>query len=212
MRWDLAKLMILILNRSTKNSLYREMQHEGIICKMNDLLILLRSDYVAKYNPILEYFEQLPPWDKSSNHILEFAGYVKTIQKERFYRQLQKMLVRSIACALNPKVVNKQAMVLVHSQQNSGKTTWIRYLCPPKLSNYFTENMSLNKDGLIAITENWIINLDELAMMNKGQIDLIIYFESRNGESSPSLRPKSQKPGENLQLLWLHQSGRIFNR
>ena len=60
---------------------------------------------------------------------------------------------------------------MVHELQNSGKTTFIRFLCPPALKNYMTENISFDKDSLIALIENFIINLDELATFSKVEIN-----------------------------------------
>ncbi len=157
-----------------ENSLYRHLQHARVKCNMNDLIILLRSDFVEKYNPILEYFICLQTWNQQVDYISDFANYVKAVNQERFLRHFKKMLVRSIACALNPKVVNKQSFTISQTSQNSGKSTWLRYLCPPKLNYYYTENFNLNnKDGLIALCENFLINLDELAAMSHSQINNI---------------------------------------
>jgi predicted P-loop ATPase len=81
------------------------------------------------------------------------------------------MFVRCIACALDDSVFNKQAFVFVHSEQNSGKSTFCRWLCPRKLKMYYTEHFKPDKDSLIALTENFIINLDELATLSKFEIN-----------------------------------------
>jgi predicted P-loop ATPase len=66
---------------------------------------------------------------------------------------------------------NKQAFILVHSKQNSGKTTFCRFLCPPALTNYLAENISDDKDSKIAIAKNFLINLDELSSLAKHEIN-----------------------------------------
>lgn len=158
---------------ANENSIYRKLQHNKVKCTINDLTILLRSDFVESYNPLLNYFENLPKWDLETDYITHFAQHVKSKNQEHFNKHFKKMLVRSIACSLNEKVVNKQAFILVHAKQNSGKSSWVRYLCPSPLQGYYTENLALNKDGLIALTENFIINLDELALFSKAQIDMV---------------------------------------
>lgn len=158
---------------ANENTIFRKLQHNKVKCSINDLVILLRSDFIEKYNPLLAYFEGLLPWDLETDFITEFSNYVKAKNQERFNKHLKKMFVRTIACALNDKIINKQAFILAHSSQNSGKSTWVRYLCPPTLQSYYTENLALNKDGLIALTENFLINLDELALLSKTQIDMI---------------------------------------
>lgn len=82
-------------------------------------------------------------------------------------------MVRAIKCALEDHYCNKNAIILVHEQQNSGKTTFIRFLCPSVLKNYMAENISFDKDSLIALIENFIINLDELATFTKVEINAL---------------------------------------
>ena len=45
------------------NSLFVELVKSGISIPINKLEILLRSHLVEKYNPIIEYFENLPEWN-----------------------------------------------------------------------------------------------------------------------------------------------------
>src|SRR5205085_7960846 len=129
-------------------------------------------DYVQKFNPFLSYFESLPKWIPSSeDHISKLCSHVKLRNPHRFERHFKKWLVRTIKCALEDQYCNKNAIILVHEVQNSGKTTFIRFLCPPALKNYMTENISFDKDSLIALIENFIINLDELATFTKVEIN-----------------------------------------
>ncbi|MBU0488557.1 MAG: virulence-associated E family protein, partial [Bacteroidetes bacterium] len=66
---------------------------------------------------------------------------------------------------------NKQALVLVSTRQNSGKSTFCRFLCPPALQDYIVENIGTDKDSLVAVTENFLINLDELSTAEKNEIN-----------------------------------------
>ena len=83
------------------------------------------------------------------------------------------MLVRTIACALLDGVFNKQAFILVHEKQNSGKSTFCRWLCPDILKNYIAENISTDKDSHIALCENLLINMDELSTLGKSEINTL---------------------------------------
>ena len=85
--------------------------------------------------------------------------------------QFTKWIVRSLKCALIEGYYNKQAFIIVHSKQNSGKTTFCRFLCPPALQNYLAENISDDKDSKIAIAKNFLINLDELSSLAKHEIN-----------------------------------------
>lgn len=155
-------------------NIYVELQRKNYRFSQSNLTALLRSDFVSPYNPIQEYFENLTPYNalKEADHIAQLCKYIVAKNPQRFAAQFKKHLVRSVACALDNSVFNKQAFILVHEKQNSGKTTFCRWLCPPALQFYYAENVDLtNKDGLIALCEKFVINLDELAALNKTEIN-----------------------------------------
>ena len=155
-------------------NIYRQLRLEGFKINLNELIYLLKSDYVERFNPFLFYFESLPGWEgHNGDHITRLCSYVKLRNSSRFERHFRKWLVRTIKCALEDQYCNKNAIILVHEVQNSGKTTFIRFLCPPALKNYITENISFDKDSLIALIENFIINLDELATFTRVEINAL---------------------------------------
>lgn len=155
------------------NNIYRFLQHNNIEISINKLKALLGSDFVTEYNPFHSYFDILPEWreGKDPDFIDLLCAYVPTLNPDRFRTQFKKALVRSVACAIHDAVINKQALILVHEAQNSGKSTFIRWLCPPVLQKYITESVSTDKDSLIALSDNFIINLDELAMLSRAEIN-----------------------------------------
>ncbi len=136
-----------------------------------EIEVLLNSDFIERYNPIEEYFSKLPEWD-GIDHIENLAGYVKVSNDDlsRWKTQLKKMFVRSIATGLGI-TLNKQALVIAHEMQNSGKTTFLRWLAPPALKNYYAENIELNKDGRISLGQNFIINIDEMSALSKKDVN-----------------------------------------
>ncbi len=154
-----------ILNDS---NLYRNLQLNCISFSQNNLTALLRSEFVPIFNPFIEYFGSLPNWDGKIDHILNLCSYIQAKDQERFNKHLKKTFVRCVACALG-QAFNKHAFILIGGQ-SSGKTTLIRWLCPKKLKNYLAENISTDKDSLISLTENFLINLDELAAFQKFEI------------------------------------------
>jgi Virulence-associated protein E/VirE N-terminal domain/Primase C terminal 2 (PriCT-2) len=158
-----------------EDNIHRFIQHNGLKFSLANLISLLRSDYVPKYNPFEDYFEGLPKWNKDSDpdHISQLASNVDAKDQIRFSKQFLKMLVRVIACALNEKVFNKHAFILVHDKQNSGKSTFCRFLCPPTLQNYISESFAMDKDSLISLSENIFINLDELSTLSKIEINTL---------------------------------------
>lgn len=156
-----------------ENNILRDLRTHHFNYPMSNLIELLKSDFVPKYNPIREYFENLPKWDGHTDHIANLAKYIELedeSDRERFKRMFRKMFVRSIACSFE-EAFNKHAFILVHEQQSSGKTTFLRWLCPDALKDYYTEHLSLDKDGMIALTENFIINMDELSTLSKYEIN-----------------------------------------
>ena len=165
-----------------ENNIYRELQHSNIPLAMQKISILLQSDFVKKYDPFKNYFESLGFWNENEEpkYIENLCGYIPVKEVKRFKIQFKKMLVRCIACALENDVFNKQVFVLVGEGQNTGKSTFCRWLCPPKLSDYITEAVNTDKDGLIVLATNFFINMDELATLSKAEINTLKSFISKD--------------------------------
>lgn len=158
-----------------ENSIFIKMQLDGLNLSLNNLVAFLKSDFVSRYNPFLEYLQSLPEWDRQTDYILQLAGFVKVRSEERarFDNHFKKWMVRTIKCAVVDDYFNKQAFILVHDRQNSGKSTFCRFLCPPRLKNYIAENLSVDKDSRILLTTNLIINLDELSTLSRVEINAL---------------------------------------
>ncbi len=160
------------------NSLFIELMQAEISISIKNLEILVKSNYVLKYDPIDDYFQNII-WD-GNDHISYFLGFLKTSDNDSLRIQLEKWLVRAIRCALIPGYVNKQCLVLVSPKQNTGKTTLLRFLCPNELREYYTENVSTDKDGVIAICKNFIANADEFASFSKADANTLKAYISKD--------------------------------
>ena len=178
------------------NSLLIELAQSGIEINMNKLEILVRSHMIQQYNPIREYFENLETWD-GIDYIKKLSQYLKTNDDEAFCYHFEKWLTRAVLCSLNRGYVNKQSLVLA-SHQNSGKSSFLRFLIPPKLENYYTENISIDKDGIISICKNLICNLDELAVLSKSDVNTLKSFISK---SSANIRLPYARKAEFLERI-----------
>ena len=167
------------------NDLYCSLQMDGYRFSLNDIKAIVKSSLVTTYNPFNEYFDNLLPWKPGDpDYIGQIQNYVVTKDRSRFEVQLYKMLIRSIACSLCDDVFNKHIFVLI-SQQNDGKSTFLRWLCPEKLKDYYTENINFaDKDSHIAQTENFIINIDELATINRADVNKLKAFISKVDDKS----------------------------
>lgn len=161
-------------------SLWRELTKKHFKMSQSNLDNLFASDFVPEFNPIVDYFEkQLPRWNKEvdEDYIDRMADYLNVKDPNRFRVHFKKHIVRTVACALDDSYFNKHALILIGKKQNTGKSTWIRYLAPQKLKSYYSESFEADKDGEIAMSKNMILNLDELASLDKADIKkLKAYF------------------------------------
>jgi hypothetical protein len=157
-------------------NLYRNLAKEHLKFAYSDLKIIMRTDFVEKRNPFKLYFEGLGEWD-GIDHIGNLTKYVEVVEithsineRDRFERMFRKMFPRMVACALEV-AMNKHCFTLVHEIQSSGKSTFLRWLCPPALMSYYSENIGMSKDDRIGLAENFIINIEELSTMGKHDIN-----------------------------------------
>ena len=134
----------------------------------SDYELYISSGRVPEFDPYKSYLENLPPWD-GEDRIKQIAEYIKVedTPQYNFAWQFKKWLVRVVKCALEPNYFNKQILVLVGGEQNTGKTTFCRWLCPPELHDYWSEENPSGKDESIQLASNFYILYDELVKLNK---------------------------------------------
>jgi predicted P-loop ATPase len=142
---------------------------------------VINSSFCITYNPMTEYFENLPEWD-GTDYIKGVAemvdvepvdGETKEEAQNWFELCLKKWLVAMVATVMKLKSVNHLFFILL-GKQGIFKTTWLNMLLPPELQNYVdTKNDSsrLNKDDQINTTEKLIINLEEIDDLQQAQLN-----------------------------------------
>lgn len=153
------------------DEVYRQTCMAKFKYSLTDLRSLLKSDFVKPYDPILEYFNSLT-YD-GLDHIQNLSDYIKADYDWFWKRQFKKSLVRSIACGLGRKE-NRIVMVLYGEKQETGKSTFIRFLSPWGAEKYFTESPIIGgntKDTEIRFSENFIYNIEELAGLSRIDIN-----------------------------------------
>ncbi len=165
-------------NNLNLNSLYIELIQAGIDIPINKLEILVRSHLIDQYDPISEYFESLDVWD-GENHIKKLCTYVRTNDDDSFLYHTEKWFTRAVLCAMEKEKINKHCLVLANTIQNSGKSTFLRFFIPHKLQNYLSEDIGLDKDSRIKLCKNLIINLDELSVLAKADINSLKAYISK---------------------------------
>jgi len=141
---------------------------------LTKLIETFKSDYVAKFNPITDYFNNLK-WD-GENHIEKLSEYIyiqgDDVEKKRFDKHFKMMFARAAAGALAINY-NKRCIIFVGGQ-DAGKTYFSNWLCPPALKNYSTDNIDFsNKDAVIAMGSNFWIILDELAKISHAGMNIV---------------------------------------
>ncbi len=123
------------------------------------------SIHVSEFNPLYKYLNDLPNWNNDKpDYIAKLAEYVKTDDDDFFILMFKKMLVRSLACSLGYLSFNKQIFCLIGKNQNLGKTSFLRFLCPEPLKKYWQETFPVDdkKDSERSLTSNIYILLDEV--------------------------------------------------
>lgn len=135
---------------------------------------LYTSAYIEDFDPYISYFESLPPWN-GEDHIKKLSSYIKVEESEHynFCVQLKKWLVRVIKCMLEENYYNKQILVFVQDEQNTGKTFFCRWLCPPALADYYSEEIAKGKDESIQLASNFLILFDEMMKLNHAGVEEI---------------------------------------
>jgi len=159
-----------LLSERHVNSICRELNNSERKCTITALRSLLNSDFVREENPFINYFEGLPKWNGKTDYIGQLAATVTAENHDFWTWAFKKWLVNLVSCAMG-KSINQQVLVFV-GKQGIGKTTWLNKLVPAPLEGYLysgTINPS-NKDTLVNLSENIIINLDELENLNKSEL------------------------------------------
>jgi hypothetical protein len=154
------------------DEVYRQLELNGLKYNLNNVKSLMRSAFVKPYDPIREYFNSTS-YDGKTDHIGKLAGYIQTTNQTFWEQMFKKSLVRSIACGLGIKE-NRIVMVLYGRKQETGKSTFIRFLSPWKDGKYFTESPIIGgnqKDTEIRFSENFIYNLEELAGLSRVDVN-----------------------------------------
>lgn len=169
-----------LLDDMSENTLWCRLQEKDIACSLAHMQALLNSDFTPEYNPFAHYFEHLPAWD-GHDHIADLARCMLTDTPDLWLLCLRKWLVGMVATALDDHVTNHAVIIL--SNQGIGKSRFCKRLLPDELKGYFSNGMidPENKDDLMRLTRNLLINLDDIEMVSEkklGRLKSLITSES----------------------------------
>ena len=168
-----AGLEFRTLTPAAIKSIVIKAKREEVLKKGNpktEITDYVESEEVPAYNPVQEFLNNLPAWD-GQNHIAKVFGRLPGISSE----QLHYLTVWLLSC-----VAHWQQMDMLHGNecvptfigsQGCGKTTFVRRLLPPRLREYYMDHLNLSNkfDKEMALTNNLIVNLDELEAIRPTQ-------------------------------------------
>jgi len=135
-----------------------------------DIQDLLRSEEVVAYDPIREFLDGLPQWD-GQNHVARLFSRLPGLTTEQFHF-LAVWLRSAVAHWLQMDVLHgNECVPTLIGAQGCGKTTFVRRLLPASLRQYYLDHLNLSNkfDKEMALTNNLIVNLDELDAIRPSQ-------------------------------------------
>ena len=135
-----------------------------------DIQDLLRSEEVRAYNPIGAFLDGLPQWD-GQNHVARLFSRLPGLSTEQ-HHFLAVWLRSAVAHWLQMDMLHgNECVPTIIGPQGCGKTTFVRRLLPPDLREYYLDHLNLSNkfDKEMALTNNLLVNLDELDAIRPSQ-------------------------------------------
>ena len=154
------------------NSIILDAKREEV-CEGNpkaDIELVLQSKEVCAYDPIREYLEHLPQWD-GQNHVAQLFSRLPGLSSEQM-GYLATWLRSSVAHWLQMDTLHgNECVPTLIGAQGCGKTTFLRRLLPQHLRQYYLDHLNLSNkfDKEMALTNNLLVNLDELEAIRPSQ-------------------------------------------
>ena len=154
------------------NSIVRKAKQEQITknSPKTDIQEVIYSDATPVYDPISEFLSHLPKWD-GQNHLAKLFSRLPGISSE----QLDFLVIwfrSAVAHWLQKdKLHANESVPTLIGSQGCGKSTFIARLLPPELQEYYLDHLNLSNkfDKEMALTNNLLVNLDELDAIRPSQ-------------------------------------------
>ena len=184
------------LTLEAQNSIVLRVLREGILEKGNpkDLIKLyVESEEVKPFNPIQDYLESLPKWD-GHNYVADLFSRIPGISTEQA-AFLATWLRAVVAHWLQMDTLHGNEVVpTLIGGQGCGKTTFLRRLLPKHLEQYYLDHLNLSNkfDKEMALTNNLLVNLDELEAIRPSQQAALKQTLSKNKVNGRHIYGSSQ--------------------
>ena len=161
------------LTQEALNSIIRRAKKEQICEKgspKTEIMEFVYSEDVPVHNPIGDYLKQLPRWD-GKNHVGQLFGRLPGITTEQ-QGFLATWLLSAVAHWLQMDTLHgNECVPTLIGAQGCGKTTFFHRLLPTELRQYYLDHLNLSNkfDKEMALTNNLLVNLDELDAIRPSQ-------------------------------------------
>ena len=171
--FDEASLEYRTLTPAALNSIVIRAKREEVLEKgspKSEIKDYVESEEVPEFNPIQVFLDALPVWD-GQNHIARVFSRIPGISSEQL-NYLTIWLRSAVAHWMQMDMLHgNECVPTLIGQQGCGKTVFVRRLLPPHLREYFLGHLNLaNKfDKEMALTNNLLVNLDELDAIRHSQ-------------------------------------------
>ena len=171
--FDEVNLEFRPLTQAALNSIVIRAKREEVLEKgspKSEIKDYVESEEVPEFNPIQVFLDGLPKWD-GQNHIARVFSRIPGISSEQL-NYLTIWLRSAVAHWMQMDMLHgNECVPTLIGQQGCGKTVFVRRLLPPHLREYFLGHLNLaNKfDKEMALTNNLLVNLDELDAIRHSQ-------------------------------------------
>ena len=161
------------LTQEALNSIMLKAEREHIMEKGSpnaQIKMYVQSEEIPVFNPVAEFLNALPEWD-GKNHVNAVFSRLPGITTEQ--HGFLATWIRSVVAhwlQMDTLHGNECVPTLIGSQ-GCGKTTFVRRLLPPQLRQYYLDHLNLSNkfDKEMALTNNLLVNLDELEAIRPSQ-------------------------------------------
>ena len=161
------------LTQQALNSIILRAKREGVGengSPKTDIMEYINSEEVERFDPVKEYLDGLPAWD-GQNHVAKLFSRIPNVSTEQF--SFQSIWMRSMVAhwlQMDTQHGNECVPTLI-GPQGCGKTTFLLRLLPPHLRQYYLDHLNLSNkfDKEMALTNNLLVNLDELDAIRPSQ-------------------------------------------
>ena len=158
------------MDDNIENSLWIEMEEDGLQTQQPRLHSLINSDFSEKYNPLRDYLTALPAWDGKTDYIQMLADRIHIANtdgahhtQEDFRYFFKKWFVAMVVTWVTDTVVGQTILIFV-GKGGLFKTTFFDKLLPKILHDYFINESTASytdKDFMEAMASKALMCLDE---------------------------------------------------